>query len=185
MAQRRAFLPGGNALSRPRLSARRLDRSGDRSEVLYHSLKPVYSKSFSEGVKEPEQMRLRRFAGTSIEKSLANRPLPIYSEVPLQSHHSILQQHMAGMKNTHPKKLLGKFAGCGILRAAAFPPNILSVPSWLSSGFLHLAKLSRALFAVGISGQTRPGTDSAVSFGDIPAFLSKNATNSLLRGYYK
>ena len=68
MAQRRAFLPGGNALSRPRLSARRLDRSGDRSEVLYHSLKPVYSKSFSEGIKEPEQMRLRRFAGTSIEK---------------------------------------------------------------------------------------------------------------------
>ena len=171
MAQRRAFLPGGNALSRPRLSARRLDRSGDRSEVLYHSLKPVYSISFSESVKEPEQTRLRRFAGTSIEKSLANRPLPIYSEVPLQSHHSILQQHMAGMKNIHPKKLLGKFAGCGILKAAAFPPNILSVPSWLSTGFLHLAKLSRALFRGGNLRADAPGHGLSGFFRGDPSFF--------------
>ena len=46
MAQRRASLPKGNALSPSRLSARRLDRSGGRSQIFYHSLFPVYRRIF-------------------------------------------------------------------------------------------------------------------------------------------
>ena len=185
MAQRRAFLPGGNALSRPRLSARRLDRSGDRSEVLYHSLKPVYSISFSEGIKEPEQTRLRRFAGTSIEK-ISRKSL--FANL-FRGSFVIPSQHFTaaayGWYEKYPsKKALGEIRRLWYTECGGFSSEHPYLPGFPPDSCIW-RNYPGLFFAVGISGQTRPGTDSAVSFGEIPAFLSKNATNSLLRGYYK
>ncbi len=74
MAQRRAFLPDGNAPSHPRLSARRLDRSGGRSEVFYHKFFSLYRGNTR------REDRLTRFlppeAGGSARPSKKAKPFP-------------------------------------------------------------------------------------------------------------
>ena len=74
MAQRRAFLPDGNALSHPRLSTRRLDRSGGRSEVFYHKFFSLYRGNTR------KEDRLTRFlppeAGGSARPSKKAKPFP-------------------------------------------------------------------------------------------------------------